>query len=672
MNRLISALLLFSGSICAQMLAMRTPTPPGDSLFTEGWSSGNLSCVAFAGTTCQHRWNAGTGGMPSLVATSGVMPGLSSAWTGSKVLAVSTTSGTASYIFTPLPAYIPQIGSGSATVDITFPIKVASAGSLNYTTGSLLGIGSSGTTLMGEVRIKGVTSGSRIYLTYTGGAGAAPEISANTTYFVTLHLAAGASASSLTIKTTAGANISGSPVAFTNGNTTNYANTLLVGSYAGFAAETYWIGNIVVRASGVGSQNNPPDAIINGQGVTPGAAVALADFTAPPSGNYCVGSGSGSAASGWTAGTPGHLTWDSTYAINPLSPVTVGGSQVFGVATPVNLKALFCGDAGGGCNPGSTGSVTCNFITTSPTLAIRAYVLTDTSVGGGAIFRSNNSSSDFTAVNLNYSSHNATATVESYNSGGTAQGNYLSMSPYTWYVFVNLFWTAHPHTLAVYSLGKTVNGSAAANWRASTAYSTGALVTDLNSPPHVQQVTSGGGGSSGSSLPSWNDAGGTTSDGALTWTDEGPAIATLVGISAGQSSPGATNPTLAQFGNVGAGSGVGQFDIANVTIDYSQGRTTTIANVPTTICANIKPGCPAASDLILGVGGTTATSVTYPFVTGDTNRILNVTGGTGCTVGAYTISSVTAGVATLNTSAGSLASVCSWAENTLTIGVMQP
>lgn len=64
------------------------------------------------------------------------------------------------------------------------------------------------------------------------------------------------------------------------------------------------------------------------------------------------------------------------------------------------------------------------------------------------------------------------------------------------------------------------------------------------------------------------------------------------------------------------------------------------------------------TDLVLGVGGTSATSVAHPFGADAVGNALNVTGGTGFTAGFYIVTAVNTSthVATLNTSAGSAAS----------------
>lgn len=56
-------------------------------------------------------------------------------------------------------------------------------------------------------------------------------------------------------------------------------------------------------------------------------------------------------------------------------------------------------------------------------------------------------------------------------------------------------------------------------WAKNTAYAIGALGNILDSNSHWQQVIAGG--TSGSSAPSWNSSGGTTTDGSVTWLDMG-------------------------------------------------------------------------------------------------------------------------------------------------------
>lgn len=70
-------------------------------------------------------------------------------------------------------------------------------------------------------------------------------------------------------------------------------------------------------------------------------------------------------------------------------------------------------------------------------------------------------------------------------------------------------------------------------WAASTTYSLGQQIVDPAG--HIQQVTSGS-GSSGSSIPTFNDSGGTTVDNGLTWTDQGAAMSYTVTVKCGTGS----------------------------------------------------------------------------------------------------------------------------------------
>lgn len=60
-------------------------------------------------------------------------------------------------------------------------------------------------------------------------------------------------------------------------------------------------------------------------------------------------------------------------------------------------------------------------------------------------------------------------------------------------------------------------------------YAANALIVDPAG--HIQKVTAGGGGASGGTIPTFNDAGGTTTDGALTWTDQGLITTVVAGFS---------------------------------------------------------------------------------------------------------------------------------------------
>jgi hypothetical protein len=59
-------------------------------------------------------------------------------------------------------------------------------------------------------------------------------------------------------------------------------------------------------------------------------------------------------------------------------------------------------------------------------------------------------------------------------------------------------------------------------WAASTAYALGAEI--LDPAGHIQKVTTAG--TSGSSIPTFNDSSGTTTDGSAVWTDQGARTVT--------------------------------------------------------------------------------------------------------------------------------------------------
>jgi hypothetical protein len=62
------------------------------------------------------------------------------------------------------------------------------------------------------------------------------------------------------------------------------------------------------------------------------------------------------------------------------------------------------------------------------------------------------------------------------------------------------------------------------------------------------------------------------------------------------------------------------------------------------------------TDLVIGATTTQVSSAARPFTDDDVGDVLNVTGGTGFTVGTYTIQSMASGIATLNASVGTTAS----------------
>ncbi len=65
-------------------------------------------------------------------------------------------------------------------------------------------------------------------------------------------------------------------------------------------------------------------------------------------------------------------------------------------------------------------------------------------------------------------------------------------------------------------------------WLANSAYQVGQTIVDANG--HVQQVSAAG--TSGVSVPNWNDSGGVTVDGGVTWTDMGAGGTGATGITA--------------------------------------------------------------------------------------------------------------------------------------------
>lgn len=66
-------------------------------------------------------------------------------------------------------------------------------------------------------------------------------------------------------------------------------------------------------------------------------------------------------------------------------------------------------------------------------------------------------------------------------------------------------------------MGLYVKWNSPAAWQASHSYALNATI--LDSAGHLQKVTTAG--TSGSSAPTWNDSGSTTTDGSVTWTDQG-------------------------------------------------------------------------------------------------------------------------------------------------------
>lgn len=58
-------------------------------------------------------------------------------------------------------------------------------------------------------------------------------------------------------------------------------------------------------------------------------------------------------------------------------------------------------------------------------------------------------------------------------------------------------------------------------WAASTFYNPSLCLVDNNSPAHIQKLTTAG--TTGNSIPTFNNSGGTTTDGTAVWTDQGGA-----------------------------------------------------------------------------------------------------------------------------------------------------
>jgi hypothetical protein len=73
------------------------------------------------------------------------------------------------------------------------------------------------------------------------------------------------------------------------------------------------------------------------------------------------------------------------------------------------------------------------------------------------------------------------------------------------------------------------SGAGTAAWQPSTSYALGQLI--LDPAGHTQKVTTAG--VSGATIPTFNDSGGTTSDGSVTWTDQGAGVSASTSISAG-------------------------------------------------------------------------------------------------------------------------------------------
>ena len=86
----------------------------------------------------------------------------------------------------------------------------------------------------------------------------------------------------------------------------------------------------------------------------------------------------------------------------------------------------------------------------------------------------------------------------------------------------------NPVSWSIASLGTTIDGlqwQDQGAWQAGHVFLLGSAVGDAAGHPHTVFTA----GTSGSSLPTWNDGGGTTDDNAVTWTNQGPVVAYSAG-----------------------------------------------------------------------------------------------------------------------------------------------
>ena len=105
---------------------------------------------------------------------------------------------------------------------------------------------------------------------------------------------------------------------------------------------------------------------------------------------------------------------------------------------------------------------------------------------------------------------NGTAALAVYNAGSNTPASWTAGTIYQ-----------------IYLQGCMTSGGAGCNpggpWIATTSFAGGTTV--LDSSFHIQQCTAGG--TSGGNPPAWNDSGGVTTDGSVTWQDQGLAFYTI-------------------------------------------------------------------------------------------------------------------------------------------------
>lgn len=656
------------------------PLIPVPTTFYETWNPGGQSCTAFTGT-CIWPWQNTLSSTNSIVtAASASMSGLPwSMVAGTNVLQVTTVASAVSYISAQIPAYIPNPSQGGS-ITLAFPWQWSTCGLASSAALQMVTLGESPTQKLANVNFHstGASCATSAQLAAVGTTASSNiTVAKNTPLIVVVNLSNGTNGSSLAIYSKAGVPISGSPVVFTV--ETHYGNQVFLGNLNAIAGvNVFDFGNIIVASSLAPTQINPPNVVITGNGTTNGNVLALADFQ---NGNaaqgYCNGAGgSGFGTYGWVnqlGATPVAPIWSYTQVIAPYSPLTAGGTQYRGASPLMSIGLTY--DL-------ANGYMACQFTTQSLNI-VDGFDFTVvkggssgqqdytgwTAVGGASDYVGLKDCQVATNGCVTYESpttqHLACLEVENW--GATGFSNCTTLVFNHWYHIDKAMQLGQPATGVIYDKG-------VAPWIASTAYSAGAIVSDLASPYHCQTTVAGGTSGSSAAGPSqpsagWNDSGGSTSDGTITWADSGVCPApTLIQVMVGSSTPyNGTLPNKYEAGLTGEPNGTAIMYIANFHLDYTQGRLTTLQNISTGLCPSTtpnsaqlgKPGCPAASDLTL-ISGTTGTSATWPFYAqglragtlgamSDVNRLINITGtiSGSCNVaggshagGAYQISSV--------------------------------